>query len=715
MSDSLFSQHWFRISELHPQLRSHVHLERHCYRSEIWYVIKDPISGRNHRVNSAAYHVVGRLDGRHSIQEIWDTCITLLGNAAPSQGEVIELLGTLGDAELIQTEASPDMAQLFAKRDKRASAQARQKLNPLAFKVALGNPTKGLDVFSPLFGLLLKPSGAVLWLFLVLIAALFAAANWTEIQSYSRLNLPSSRMMMMMWLAYPLAKFLHECAHGLSVRYWGGEVKEFGVTLMAFFPVPYVDVTSASGFRSKNHRVLVSLIGVMSELFLAAFAYLLWSNVSDGLLREFCFALMVTCTLSTLLVNGNPLMRFDAYYALADQIESPGLAQRSNGLLLHYGRRFILGMKQSVAPSVARGEQFWLISYGVSSFVYRVVVLIALGTWIATFSFSLALGFLIWGAFCLAVKPAFLLLKFLFSNPAVQVRSRAIVGALVTIAFLVVLVGWLPVPHSTQSEGVVWVPEKSKLRAQADGFVQKVLVKDQATVRVGEPILLLEDPVLRSDTLRARARLEAMEASYQLALSKSSSETGPLRDDIERIKDEVARFESRIKLLTVRADAAGVIALERASDLPGVYIAKGALIGYVIEPGKTVIRAVLTQGDVGLVKDKITNVEVRLAEQGLVVKTASIINQTPASTRELPSAALSEKGGGSFVTDPTDEQGLLLQLPVFVLDVELDQEPLRRIGGRAWVRFDHGSQPLAIQWVRGLRQVFLKHLGNDSV
>jgi putative peptide zinc metalloprotease protein len=206
-----------------------------------------------------------------------------------------------------------------------------------------------------------------------------------------------------------------------------------------------------------------------------------------------------------------------------------------------------------------------------------------------------------------------------------------------------------------------------------------------------------------------------MEASYQLALSKSSSETGPLRDDIERIKDEVARFESRIKLLTVRAEAAGVIALERASDLPGVYIAKGALIGYVIEPGKTVIRAVLTQSDVGLVKDKITNVEVRLAEQGLDVKTASIINQTPASTRELPSAALSEKGGGSFVTDPTDEQGLLLQLPVFVLDVELDQEPLRRIGGRAWVRFDHGSQPLAIQWVRGLRQVFLKHLGNDSV
>jgi putative peptide zinc metalloprotease protein len=713
MSESLFSQHWFRISDLHPQLRSHVHLERHCYRSEVWYVLKDPISGRTHRVNSSAYHVVGRLDGRRSVQEIWDTCIAQLGEAAPSQGEMIDLLGTLGDAELIQTEATPDVAQLFARKEKRAKAQTKQKLNPLAFKVALGNPSKLLDVFVPLFSILLKPSLGVLWLISSCIALLFAAANWQEIHTYSTINLQSPRMIVLLWLAYPIAKLMHEFAHGLTVRAWGGEVKEFGVTLLAFFPVPYVDVSSASGFRSKNQRVFVSLIGVISELLFAVVAFTLWLNISDGLLREFCFAVMMTCTISTLLVNGNPLMKFDAYYALADQLESPGLANRSNALLLHHAQKNILGIKNAQAPTVASGEHAWLISYGSAAFIYRWVVCVGLGSWIASFSFSLSIAFFLWSGFTLILQPLFNLIKYLLSSPSILRRSRAIMGATAIGLLLSALLGWLPMPYSTQSEGIVWVPEESKLRAQSEGFVQKVLIADQTRVRKGQAILQMEDPVLRSDRLRAQARLEALEANYQLALSKSSSDTAPLMDDIERLKQEIERYETRIAQLTLRAGANGTLALSRAADLAGAYLPKGTVVGHVIEPGKTIVRAVLTQSDVGLVRDQTTKIEVRLAEYNFEPRMASIMNQTPASTRELPSAALGDKGGGTFVTDPNDEHGLQLQLPVFVVDVQLNDEPLKRIGGRAWILFDHGSQPLALQWARSIRQVFLKHLGND--
>jgi putative peptide zinc metalloprotease protein len=713
MSESLFSQHWFRISELHPQLRSHVHLERHCYRDEVWYVLKDPISGRTHRVNSSAYHVVGRLDGRRSVQEIWDTCIEQLGEAAPSQGEMIELLGTLGDAELIQTEATPDVAQLFARREKRVKAQAKQKLNPLAFKVALGNPSKLLDIFVPLFSSFLKPGVGIFCLLSSCVALLFAGTNWNEIQTYSKIHLQSPRMLVLLWLAYPIAKLLHEFAHGLTVRAWGGDVKEFGVTLLAFFPVPYVDVSSASGFRSKHQRVFVSLIGVMSELIFAALAFCLWLNISEGLLREFCFAVMTTCTISTLLVNGNPLMKFDAYYALADQLESPGLANRSNALLLHYAQKTILGVQDTQAPTVASGERGWLIAYGTTAFIYRIVVCVGLGTWIASFSLSLAIAFFAWSGFTLLLQPLFSLAKFLLSSPSILHRSRAILGALSIGIFLTALLGWLPLPHSTQSEGVVWIPEESRLRAQSEGFVQKVLIADQTRVSKGDAIIQMDDPVLRSDYLRAQARLDALEANYQLALSKLSSETAPLKDDIDRLKQEIARYETRIEQLTLRATSSGTLALSRAADLAGAYLAKGSVIGHVIEPGKTVIRAVLTQSDVGLVRDQTTKIQVRLAEHNFEPREASIMNQTPASTRELPSAALGDKGGGTFVTDPSDEHGLQLQLPVFVVDVLLNDEPLKRIGGRAWVLFDHGSQPLAFQWARSIRQVFLKHLGND--
>jgi putative peptide zinc metalloprotease protein len=716
MSDSLFSQHWFRISDLHPQLRSHVHLERHCYRSEIWYVVKDPISGRTHRVNSAAYHFVGRLDGRHSVQEIWDTCIGLLGDDAPSQGEIIDLLSILGDAELIQTEASPDVAQLFAKRDKRASAKVRQKLNPLAFKVNLGNPSKFLDVFVPLFSIFLRPSFALLWAGAMLLALMLMGSAWTEIQTYARLNLAKPSMLMLMWFAYPMAKLLHELGHGLAVKVWGGEVKEYGVTLLAFFPVPYVDASAASGFRSKWQRVCVSLIGLMIELALAALAFVLWSNVSDGLLREFCFAVMFTCTVSSLLVNGNPLMRFDAYFALCDFLESPGLGQRSNAMLLHSCKRVVLGMKSAVAPAVASGERPWLYVYGILALIYRCVASVAMATWIAGYSFMLGVLFSAWVAMTLVVKPIWNFLSFLLTSASlVRQRARALLGTTFVSALCIGFVGWFPVPHSTQSEGVVWTPEQARIRTQVDGFVKSVLGRDQAVVAIGDPILQLEDPVLRSDLERAAARLDALQAAHQLALSKSSSETAALQDDIQRVELEIVRLNEKIELLTVRSEVAGRLALLRADDLPGSYVAKGALVGHVLTSGNTVVRAVLSQSDVSLVRNQIQSVSVRLAEQSLSPKTAVVINQTPASSRELPSPALGGKGGGSFATDPNDENGVRLQVPVFVLDVELQEEPLRRIGGRAWVRFDHGSASLASQWARGIQQIFLKYRANDSV
>ncbi len=716
MSGSLFSQHWFRVSELHPQLRSHVQLERHCYRSDIWYVVKDPISDRVHRVNSAAYHFVGRLDGRFSVQEIWDTCIAQLGDDAPTQDEVIELLSILGSAELIQSEASPDLKQLFNKKDQRHKALTRQRLNPLAFKVALGNPTKILDIFAPLFGIFLRPVMGFFWLIAMAVTLLYVGSSWQELTIYAKMNLPKTSMLMLMWVAYPLAKALHELSHGLAVKVWGGDVKEYGVTILALFPIPYVDASAASGFRSKWQRVCVSLIGLIVELTIAAAAFAFWSQASDGLFREFCFALMMTCAVSSLLVNGNPLVKFDAYYALADLLESPGLAQRSVALLKFIGKRSILGMKAEVKPAMASGEQPWLFAYGVSSSLYRVVTCSVMVVWLSSYSFALAIIFSIWALMELAIKPVLSLVKFLFQRQnAIGNRSRAIAGVLCVSLALVGFIGWVPLPHATQSEGIVWAPEESRIRVQTDGFVAKVLGKDQATVAVGDPILQLQDPVLTADFARAQSRMDGLQAAFQLALSKGSSESVALQDDIDRVSQEIARLQERIDHLLVRAQVAGKLSIAHAADLPGSYFAKGTLVGHIINPSNTVVRAVLNQSDIGLVRDRIEAVSVRLAEKDLGITAAQVVSQTPASTRELPSAALGEKGGGGFSTDPSDDKGLRLQAPVFVIDVQLQDLPLLRLGGRAWVRFDHGSQPLALQWTRSIKQVFLKHLANDRI
>ena len=175
---------------------------------------------------------------------------------------------------------------------------------------------------------------------------------------------------------------MHELAHAVAVRVWGGEVHEFGISLLLLMPVPYVDASAAAGFRERHRRVMVSLVGVIAETALAAMAAIVWLSVGDGVVRDIAFATMLIGGVSTLLFNGNPLMRFDAYHALADAIDSPGLGRRGDALWLSLAQQYLFGVRQPRRPAVAPGERPWLLGYAAASFAYRVVVAVAIVGWL---------------------------------------------------------------------------------------------------------------------------------------------------------------------------------------------------------------------------------------------------------------------------------------------------------------------------------------------
>ena len=264
-----FSDQWYRVAALHPRLHAHVRLLRHTYRGEIWHVLDDPVSGRQHRINPVAWTLVARLDGRCSMQQIWDTVVQEGGSRAPTQPEVLALLGQLHSHELIASEASPDLTGMFQQQQQRQRRQRLAKSNPLALRVGLGNPSRVLDRLQGLAQWLFSPAMAVVWLLGVGIALLTAATQATALQSYAALHLGSPQQWLVMWLVFPVVKALHEAAHALAVRRWGGEVAEVGITLMLLMPVPYVDASAATAFRERKRRILVSLAGIACELALA--------------------------------------------------------------------------------------------------------------------------------------------------------------------------------------------------------------------------------------------------------------------------------------------------------------------------------------------------------------------------------------------------------------------------------------------------------------
>jgi putative peptide zinc metalloprotease protein len=257
MSD-LHSPSWYRVAQLRPRLRSHARIHRHHYRGALWYVLEDRISRRMHRFNPAAHYVIGLLNGERTVQEIWDRAADRFGDDAPSQDEVIRLLGQLHAAEVLQSEAMPDIAEL-ARRAKRGNKKTWQQnlLSPLSIRVPLFDPDRALERWLPWYRPWFGWLGALIWCAVVLTGVVTAAAHWSELSEDVTSRVLAPENLLVLWFTFPLVKLLHEFGHACAVKAWGGEVHEMGIMFLVLMPVPYVDASAASAFRETHRRVAV--------------------------------------------------------------------------------------------------------------------------------------------------------------------------------------------------------------------------------------------------------------------------------------------------------------------------------------------------------------------------------------------------------------------------------------------------------------------------
>ncbi len=184
----------------------------------------------------------------------------------------------------------------------------------------------------------------------------------------------------LVWLAVTLAaaKVLHELGHALTCIRLGGQCRELGLMLLVFTPCLYCDVSDAWTFSNKWRRIAVSAAGIIVEIVLAALAALLWCYSPPGLIHALSFNVMVVCSVSTLLFNGNPLMRYDGYYVLADLVEVPNLAEQSRTVLAHAAAFVFLGIRSRRAGMLPARGQFMLGLYGLASLAYRCLAVCAI-------------------------------------------------------------------------------------------------------------------------------------------------------------------------------------------------------------------------------------------------------------------------------------------------------------------------------------------------
>ncbi len=711
MNSPTFSSLWYRVADLKPKIREQIRIHRQQYRGQIWYILQDQSNDQHHRFNTIAYQLIASMDGRSSVQQIWESLNERYEDDAPTQDEIIQIIGQLHAADAIQCEISPDSAELLERFQKQKKSSWRGAfLNPLSVKIPLIDPDRFLDRLSPFVKPLFTKTAFFLWLITIIVGLVVAVSYWSELSENISDRVLSANNLLLLALLYPLIKILHELGHAFAVKIWGGEVHEMGLMFLALIPNPYVNTSSAWSFPDKKRRIIISAAGMMVELFLASLALFLWLSIEPGLVRALAFNTMVIASITTLIFNANPLLRFDGYYILSDLIEIPNLASRSNKYIGYLVQRYLFGLKQIKPTKVDNGERIWFVVYGIAAFIYRLFILAAITLFIAGKFFFIGILLAAWAILTQIVFPIIKHSSFLLTSNTLRIqRKRAISVSALILVLLFGIIFLIPVSQNTMAEGTIWLPDQAEIRSETSGFIRQVLVKDGSAVQAGLPLVESYDPLLEAEGKVQRAHLEELQQKLASERREDPAQAAITKDKIASIEATLERISEKKSSLLIHSKSTGRFVQAMNHDLTGRYLKKGELIGYVIKPSMMIARVVVTQKDIGIIRKETNNFEIKLSNDLSRTIPATIEREVPAASNQLPSRALGTMGGGSLAINPDDPDGLQTLEKVFQFDIRLEELPeISFVGGRVYAKFNHRKRPLAHHFYRSLRQLFLR-------
>ncbi|TVR49006.1 MAG: hypothetical protein EA425_13305 [Puniceicoccaceae bacterium] len=708
-----FSEMWYRVAGLSVWLGPQVRVRRQHFRGDVWHLVEDPFNNSFYRLRPQAYDFVGRLRKGRSIEEVWSECLELDPDGAPGQDEVIQLLAQLHQANLLHGDLPPDHAKIFERYRKRKQRERRFIWKHLMFaRFPLWDPDAFLVRTLPLVRWLARPWVILLWLGIVAFAAKGVLENTSGLGAQA-MNLLAFENLLLLYAAIVVVKTLHEFGHAYTCRGLGGEVHTMGIMLLVLSPLPYMDATASWSFRERWKRIAVASAGMGVELVVAAFAALVWVAAGEGLARDLAFNIMLVASVSTLVFNANPLLRYDGYYILADLLDIPNLHSRGQKQVRHLAEHYLFGLKKSKSPANSAYEAGWLTAHGILAGIYRVVVFAGIIFFVSTQ--YLLLGLLM-AVICLVswlVVPAGKFAKYLADSPSLQRnRTRALLvtagGAAVVFGLLAVL----PFPQSMRAPGILRAAEFSEVVTEAEGRLVAQLTPGGTFVEAGTPLLRLENEDLHREIESVSARLRELEVRWRRALGEATPDLAAIEQSRLALEARRARLLSRAAALVVRAPVAGVWSFPQSEEMAGAWLARGARIGHVLSEGDFVFTAIVSQRTASrLFADETRAGRIRLAGQGGMPIPVGRVLFIQAEQDRLPSAALGVLGGGSVATAANDAEGVRTTEAFFEVRAFLppEQDALLRHGLTGSLRFNLPPEPLTRQAGRRLRQLFQTH------
>jgi putative peptide zinc metalloprotease protein len=704
---STFSEVWYRVSNQSVTLRAQVKVQRQNFRGEKWFVLQDPFNNQFFRLRPQAYEFLARLNPKQTLEETWLECLEYNPDSTPGQEEIIQLLTQLYHANLIHYDLPADSQKFFDRYTKRKKKETKSTLFNIMFaKFPFLDPDDFLNRVKPYIHFCLNPITFGIGLITLLWAIKVCIDNWAELWNQGQ-SVLSSNNLPLLYGCIILIKVCHEFGHAFMCKKYDGEVHKMGIMLMLFTPIPFIDASSSWAFPSKWRRILVGSAGMIIELFIASIAVFVWANTGDGLIHSMAYNLIFIASVTTLLFNGNPLLRYDGYYILSDLLEIPNLTSRSIQQLRYYGERYILRLKKLKPVANNLKEATWLTIYGITSFIYRIVVFTGIILFVA--NQFLILG-IIMAIICIVswgFAPLFRFINYLSTSPKLERnRIQAITNTVFAICSIFILLGAIPFPHYFHAPGVLKAKEFSQVSNDYPGFFSETFADSGTYVTAGQPLFRIRNETLNYDLRTAIAKLKEMEAVYLNALNEETENIAPIESQIEVIKDQIAYYKTRQNLLTVKAPHTGIWIAPELEKYEGMWSARGEPIGTIINTDSFYFSSIVSQNDVSrLFSDTIRSARIRLVGESEYIISTNSQKMIPAEQSKLPSAALGFSGGGDISVSSSD----IMQTnePFFEVRSDLISIPevVETHGRTGRIRFSLKPKPILKQWWRSFKQL----------
>ena len=697
-----------QLASSKPKLAENVVRQSIMIRGEPWILLQNSINGEHVRLNATAAQWLNAFDGE-------TTVATVLNNAQADDAtaqQVFEYLTLLWQADMVVLGSANEHARLFAQHKIHNSMAQQRKRNPLAIRFPLLDPDTWLNANSHRWSILFNQHFARFIVVVVLLAVTIAFVNADGLRQSFRNLAGSPSHWWWYGLLFPLLKLWHELAHAICIKRWGGEVHEAGITLLVLMPIPYLDASDSWLFEKRSHRLITAAAGIIAESVAVAFAIVVWSVVEPGLLRDFAFAIAVLGTVSTLLFNANPLLRFDGYFILQDLIDMPNLGSRASAYYRYLVRRYAFKVTTAVTPCTAVGERRWLLGYGAAAFLYRIFITLTIALFLAKQYFFIGVALAALALYQLLAKPAVKAVAYLCNSLEIdQCRQSAIMKSSGVVIALIITVAFLPLPSSTRAEGIVWVPSQAQVFAGESGTLRTQHVKAGESVEAGDLLFTLESHKLDANYKTVSSEQQSIAVEYQAARTKNIDEARQLAVDLKSLDSQLAILGERQDALEIRANRAGVMALSSTKPLLGSHVKQGDLLAFLVDDTNLVVRAVIDQNAMGMVDKGVTQSTVRLADNFSDPLQSTVIQHVPAGNHQLPSPALAYNGRSGIAVASTRGEELRTTERVFHVELSLPIESRAvGIGGRAYVNLQHQPESLGRRWWRSARQILLKQL-----